>query len=107
MKAFTAYINPLLFQCLSRARLKLLTVALQTTLSGKQFHSFITRCEKKYFLQSSLQAGLANFNEWPLVLLEAKVKYLDSSTDSNPLIILNVSIKSPLILLLSNVVNPN
>ena len=40
-----------------------------TSSSGRLFHTLTTRTEKKYFLQSILETGKANFMEWPLVLL--------------------------------------
>jgi len=63
---------------------------------------------KKNFLASSLQCLLYNFRLWPLVcrLESANWKKVSLSTFSFPDKILKVSIRSPLILRLFNVVSP-
>ena len=60
---------------------------------------------REYFLTSKLHVSLNNFKECPLVLCTLlNVKNLSTAILSIPFSILNVSIKSPLILLVSSVV---
>ena len=61
------------------------------------FHSLMTRSEKKFCLVVVLHLGLNNFNECPLspLVTSDSWKNLLESTCSFPVIILNVSIKSP------------
>ena len=69
---------------------------LSTSSPGSLFHSSITLWLRKYFLESVLKGNLYNFWLLPLVSVLDFLKNLFTSTLSIPLIILNVSIRSPL-----------
>jgi len=71
------------------------------------FHLFTTLLLKEYFAISSLTLFFCNFNWWPLKLDFGRTKNISSPMSSLPFNILNTSIKSPLSLLVSSVVNLN
>ena len=78
------------------------TVPAETTSSLSPFHLFITLCEKKNFLISSLKLSFANFFECPLVLSELSTRKNEfHEMADNPLEILNNSTRSERFLLSS------
>src|SRR5215813_3159405 len=72
-------------------------VSIVDTFPFKLFQSLTTLCVKKDCLSNNLDRTLSNLSPCPLVL-SFKLKSHNFLTLSNPLIILNVSMRSPLLL---------
>ena len=63
--------------------LNIFTLLALTESFGSSFHSFITHCEKEYFLMSNLHCSLTNVALCPLVLLSSlSLKNIFLSTSS-------------------------
>jgi len=72
-----------------------LIVGASTSSCIKLIHRLTARCEKKNNRESWQLLVFANFQLWPLVILfSTRVKKWNHETAENPLIILNISIKS-------------
>lgn len=93
---------------LSSLFLKLLTEGAVTTSSGREFQMGVTLLIKKYFLRSYFTHWVANLNLFPLVVVEVEnLNSTDVDLSYMPVIILKISIKSPLTLLNLKVGSPN
>ena len=101
--SWKAFINPRPYKNVSSLFLKLLMESHATIPSLKLFHISTTLCAKENFRTSNRQLGLTIFKEWPPVDAVLSWKNVDGSTFSNPLIIVNTSIRSPLSLLVFRV----
>ena len=66
---FIIYVYPALIRYLSILFLNIFTLLALTQSFGSLFRSFITLCEKEYFLMSNLHCSLTNAALCPLVLL--------------------------------------
>ena len=101
--------KPILFcRTMSSFPLNEFIVTQETQSSLNWFQRSITLSQKKYFRRSSLQRCLTSLTKWPLVA----DRVLLSKSDSNfgldfPINILNISSKSALFLLSSNVQRPS
>ena len=80
------------------------TVEDATTCSGSRFYPLITPLLKLLCLMFNLDRGLVSLREFPLVIKVFSSKRIFTGMLSNPLSILNVSIRSPRCLLSSRVV---
>lgn len=102
----TTYINLWLIN-LSNFALNFWTVWRASVSPGNLFQRFTAVFEKKCFIYSKWHPTLKIFILWPLVRFSATLKKFPESIPSKPLKILNTCIRSPLVRLISNVVNVN